>query len=90
MHAVTIRFPREVVTYVRREAKKRRVDEAIIWRDLVDSGIYKTDVEKYRSGEILSITVQNLCLLRRLAGHIDESLIDQANEDARRALESFR
>ena len=90
MHAVTVRFPQFVISYVRSEAKKRRMSEANIWRDLVDSGIYNANLEKYRSGEVFNLTVQNLCLLRRLAGHVDESLIDQANEDARRALGSFR
>ena len=87
MQLVSVRFPNEFVAYVRRLAKKRRVDEAQIWRDLVATGIQRTDVDNELLRDVFNFTVQNLCIVRRVAGHIDESLIDLAMEDARRALE---
>lgn len=87
MKPASVRCPNanEFIAYVRRLAKKRRVDDAQIWRDLVVTGIQRTYVDNGLLRSVFNFTIQNLCIACRLADHMDESLIDQADEDARRA-----
>ena len=89
MLSVTVRYPEEFVATVRRLAKQRRVDEAVIWRELVATGIQRTDTDNGLIQTAFNLTIQNLCLSRRVAGHLDESLIDLAKEDAKRTLEEI-
>ncbi len=89
MYAVTVRYPEEVVSYVRRMAKRRHVSDAQIWRDLVVAGIQQSQADDGLLRSVLNVAIQDLCINRRVAGHIDESLIDLTQQDARRALESL-
>lgn len=88
MQKVTVRYPEDFAAYVRRAAKQRGVREPSVWRELVALGIQRREANDGLLNTVFSLTVQNLCTCRRIAGRIDESLIDLANEDARRALES--
>ena len=69
MHSVTIRFPREFVNYVRRMARQRHVNEAVIWRELVATGIHRSDLDDGLQKTAFNLSVQTLCITRRLAGH---------------------
>lgn len=89
MLSVTVRYPEEFVAYVRRLAKQRRIEEAAIWRELVATGIQRTDVDEGLTKTAFNLTIQTLCLTRRMAGHLDEEIIDLAKQDARRTLEEI-
>ena len=89
MLQITVRYPEEFVTYVRRLAKRRKIEESVIWRELVAGGITRNDMTEGLGKTALNLTVQTLCLTRRLAGHLDEGLISLANQDAKRTLEEI-
>ena len=89
MHRVTIRFPEEFIAFVQRKAKQRHVGEPQVWRELVAIGIQRDSDSEGLLKSVLNISVQALCVSRRLAGHVDESLVDLAREDAKRALEQL-
>ena len=89
MFAVNVRFPREFVFYVRRQAKQRGIAESQVWRELVAIGMHNKAMVDEGLDSLIGLTIQNLCVSRRLAGHLDESLIDLAREDARRAIDSI-
>ena len=87
MISITVRFPEENVAYVRRAAKARRVDDAQIWRELVDKGIYQHHAEEHRLRTILNLTVRTLSAVNRMAERVDPSIIEIAEQDAREAPE---
>lgn len=90
MHSVTVRYPRELVAHVRRQVRRCGVAQSQVWRELAAIGAYRQEIDDEQLETVLNLTIQTLRTTRRLAGHIDESLIDLANVDARRAIESLR
>ncbi len=90
MHSVTVRYPKELVARVRREAGQRGVAQSQVWRELAAIGAYRQQIDDDRLETVLNLTVQTLCTTRRHAGHTDESLIELAKQDARRVLESLK
>ena len=81
MHSVTVRFPKDLVAHVRRSAKQRGVAQSQVWRELAAIGAYRQQIDDERLDTVINLTVQTLCTARRLAGRVDESLIDLARED---------
>ncbi len=90
MHSVTVRYPKELVAHVRRQARQRGVAQSQIWREIASIGAYRHETDNEQLETVLNLAIQTLCTTRRLAGHIDESLVDLANVDARRSIESLR
>ena len=89
MIAVTVKFPDDIVAYVRRLARQRHIREAQVWRELVTEGIQGVELNAGLHKTAFNLAVQNLCISRRVAGHLDESLIELAREDARRTLQDM-
>lgn len=90
MFAVNVRFPKEFVFYVRRQAKQRGVAQSQVWRELVAIGMHNKEMNDGVLASVLNLTIQHLCLTRRMAGQVDNSLVDIAKEDARRAIEELQ
>jgi len=87
MISITARFPEDNVAYVRRVAKERGVNDAQVWRELVEKGIYQHHAEEHRLWTILRLTVRTLCAVHGIAERVDTSIIKIAEQEARKALE---
>ena len=70
MQKVTVRYPEDFAAYVRRAAKQRGVREPSVWRELVALGIQRREANDGLLNTVFSLTVQNLCTCRRIAGRI--------------------
>lgn len=83
MHQITFRVTDENLALVRRLARQRQIPQAEIWRELVDRGIHRSDPVTSQLEQLSKLVVQALCMGQRVAGHLDEELIEQARDDAR-------
>ena len=86
MISITTRFREDDVAYVRRIARERRVNDAEIWRELIDKGIYQHHAEEHRLYMLLRVAVKTLSAVRRLTEHVDPTLLEIAENDAYEAL----
>jgi len=82
MVLVTLRLDESIVTFVKKRAAKRKVDDATAWREVILRGINGSDDMLERVEQITRIAIQNLCLSQRILGSIDEELVIKAREDA--------
>jgi len=86
MKIVTVRLPEDVIKYVRKQSRIRSSDQSSILRELIQRGMVAESIEAPRSTETDNFVIQILCLVKRLAGHVDEEIVVKAIEDAKRTL----
>lgn len=84
--SVSVRYPAEVVEYVKSKAKKMGLEDSEMWRLIVEKGIESIEEHDTVLNNILKVSVQSLCLNRRLAGNADTELVVAAQEDAKSIL----
>lgn len=88
MKTVSIRLPDETIAFVKHEARKRGLDtEAEMWRIIIERGIANTEGSQAKLEALVKIAVQSLCLVQRLAGSHDESLLEHARQDSKNLLQ---
>ena len=88
MKQINIRVPDEIAAFVAKEAKARNMrSESEIWRVLIERGYLKESGLDEKVDALLKLSVQNLCVAQRAAGHVSENLLEQAHKDTRDMLE---
>ena len=82
MRQITLRVSDESLAFVRRTSRQNKTAEAFIWRQLIETGIHRSDEVIVHLEMIAKLVVQALCMSQRMADHIDEDLVEKAREDA--------
>ena len=82
MRQITLRVSDESLAFVRRASMQNKTAEAFIWRQLIESGIHRSDEVIGHLEMIEKLVAQSFCVSQRMAGHIDEKLVVKAREDA--------
>ena len=83
MRQITLRVSDESLAFVRRASMQNQTAEAFIWRQLIESGIHRSDEVIDHLKTLEKLVLQSLCISQRLAGHTDEELVVKGREDAR-------
>ena len=89
MKQITVRVPDDTVNLVVKLARKRGVNEADVWRELIDHGCSGFDHTQEKLDLIIRSSIQALTICRRFAGTIDEGLVLQAAEDAQSLIKKY-
>jgi len=83
MIMTSIRVHEDVAKSIKKRAAELNIKESEMWRTVIHRGLDYEDTIR------LKLSLETLCLGRRIAAHIDENLLTLAKEDAESLLVYF-
>lgn len=90
MIQVSLRIDEETAKFVRREARRRKTNDSVIWRDLIESGVARSDAMVTKIDRLLRISVHNLAMSQKILSLLDRDGVERARRDARHMLARLR